>query len=594
MALRELLLSLGVEVDKQGVANADAALGKLKKAAIVAAGAFAAIKAVKGIADTVDGVREMGDEIDKTSQQLGLGVEALQEWRFAAGLAGVGGQEMSNSLGRLQKNAFEASKGNKKLAEDFERLGVSVVDAEGNLKDADTLLTEMSDGFQNLDNDSEKVALSLNLMGRTGRKLLPLFKDGSEGIAAMREEAQDLGGIMGQDLIDATVQLTDDQFRAQQAWQGIKNDIAQAVIPIFIKFSNVMISIAKTIRGPLKAAIQVMRTIFGVFADGAEILNEIFEGLGTALLALVPILATLGIALRIFGAESVLAAAKTAAAWIIAALPFLLIVATIALMLLALEDFIGFMQGKDSLIGRFLDGFRKWVKTMGGVSGAIGAIVEKLFKKIFGLSDETSRKIGGVFAAIAATVKFLFVELPTIIGESLAKAFLFISEWAGDFKDAIVAAIDFVVDAFDELTDAVADAIGEVAEFVGLGGDENVPSDAELRKIDRDRRKQRDKEFEQRVAIFKKLEQEGFGTAAITAETRTHSRGAGLTGIRDEAAAQARFLELQQDINAPLTVNVDARGRETPAAIGNEVAGKVSKAQSNRQIANEFSSAAVR
>ena len=592
MALRELLLSLGVGVDANGVKNADAALGKLKKAAIVTAAAFAAIKAVKGIGSLVDGVRGLGDEIDKTSQQLGLGVEELQEWRFAAGLAGVGGEEMSNSLGRLQKNAFEASKGNKTLAEDFKRLGVNVKDADGNLKNADTLLTEMSDGFQGLDNDSEKVALSLNLMGRTGRKLLPLFKDGSVGIKKMREEAQSLGGVMDQDLINATVKLTDDQFRAQQAWQGVKNDIAGAVIPIFIKWSNAMVSVAKAVRGPLKGAIQVIRTIVEAFTGTMEVLNETFSGLGTAFSALIPILGALGIAMTIFGRKAVVAALRTAAGWALAALPFLLIAALIGLVFLALEDVIVFMKGGDSLIGRFIMGFRKWIKQMGGVGAAIGRIFEILAKRVFGLSDDMSRKVGAVFAAVAAVIEFIFVTIPTVVGESLAAAYLWVVQFAKDFEDAMTAAVDAVIERYEALVDAVADFIEAAAKATGLDSlvDKGAKRDYKQEAIDdRKRKKESAARLSQRIKIFKQLEKEGFGTfTGPQAGQANVARNVGLTGIKDQAAAQARLNQLTQDINAPITVNVDASGQSSPAAIGESVATKVNKVQNTRQSMQGF------
>ena len=587
MALRELLLSLGVEVDKSGVANADSALGKLKKAAVVAAAAFAGLKAVQGIGNLVDGVREMGDEIDKSSKQIGIGVEALQEWRFAAGLAGVAGNEMSNSLGRLQKNAFEAANGNKKMTEDFQKLGISVLDGAGNIKSADTLLTEFADGINGLDNETEKVALSLNLMGRTGKKLLPLFAEGSEGIAKMRQEAQELGGIMGQDLIDATVKLTDDQFRAQQAWQGIKNQIAGAIIPLFIKFANVSIKVGKALAGPVKMAIRTLKFALDVLWNILEFiisgwvqLVEVLGTVGTALLVL-------GAAFLLFGKKAVLTAIRVAAAWVIANLPFILMAALIALMLLALEDFIGFLQGKDSLIGRFIGGFRKWVRQMGGVSAAIGKIMETLFKKIFGLSDETARKIGGVFAAISEVIKFVFVGIPTFLGESLAAAYLWVQKFAQDFEDAMSAAVDAVIDKYNDLVDAVADFIQAAAEATGL--DSFVDKGAQVdRKADmkaqRERAAASKEALRTRVKIFKQLEKEGFGTfTGPQAGQANIARNVGLSGIKDEAAAQARFEQLSQDINAPITVTVDARGATNPAKVGTATANAIDNSAAHRR-----------
>lgn len=587
MALRELLLSLGVEVDQNGVRAADGALSKMKKAAKVAAAAFAALKAFQGINNVVDGVRGMGDELDKTSKQLGISTDALQEWRFAAGLAGVEGNEMSNSLGKLQKNAFEAVKGNKTLREDFRKLGVDLTNANGEVKNGDELLVAMAEGMANLDNDTEKVALSMNLMGRSGRKLLPLLNEGASGIEAMRAEAQSLGGVMSQDLIDATVQLTDDQFRAQQAWQGVKNDIAQALIPAYLALAHATTAVAKAIRGPLKVAFGIFKNIASVFIDGAEELNKIFDGLGTALLALIPILGSLGIAVVLFSKKAVWGAIKTAASWAIAALPFLAIAAIIALLLLAIDDFITFMKGGDSVIGRLVNRFKKWVREMGGITGAVGKMFEMLFKRIFGLSDDTATKVGAVFAALAAVVRAIFVKFPTWLAENLAQLYLDTVQFGEDFKDVIVRAIDFVVGKFEKLTDAVADAIGVVADFVGLG-DEDIEKNA--RAIDRAQAKvqrERKEANEKRVRILQQLEAEGFGTFTRIAETETTAASVGLTGAK--AGAEARFAELNQDIHAPLTVNVDATNRDDAAQVGRVVADKVSKTRDYRQAAQAYS-----
>ena len=176
MALREIGLALGINVDKQGEQAAVGAMDKIKKAAALAAGAFAAFKGAKIIKGIVDEVRVMADEIGKTSTQLGFGVEALQEFRFAADLAGVSGSEFSDTVKKLQKNAFEAADGNIIFAETFKSLGVNVNDSNGELKSGEQLIIEMADGMAGLDNETERVAIAMRLMGRSGGKLCRYFK----------------------------------------------------------------------------------------------------------------------------------------------------------------------------------------------------------------------------------------------------------------------------------------------------------------------------------------------------------------------------------------------------------------------------------
>jgi hypothetical protein len=286
MALREMLLKLGVDVDKKSEQQALSGLDKIKAAAKLVAAAFAAIKSAQVFLAVTDEIRGLADEIDKTSQQLGLSAQALEEFRHAANLSGVAGREMSDTLSKLQKNAFEASTGNKTLAEDFERLGVNVMDANGQVKSAEILVAEMADGFAGLDNETEKVGLSLNLMGRAGRKLLPLLNAGSEGIAEMRQEARDLGGVFGDELIAKSVQLTDDQARLEFAMRGLKAVIATELMPGIIEVTQRMIQFAVSMRGPLSTAIRFVRRIIDGFTQAAVWLSDKWGIVGEMLVGL--------------------------------------------------------------------------------------------------------------------------------------------------------------------------------------------------------------------------------------------------------------------------------------------------------------------
>jgi len=416
MALRELLLKLGIDVDKSGVKNADQSLAKIKKAAIVAGAAFAAIKAVGAIKGVVDDVRAIGDELDKTSKQLGISTQALQEFRFAAGLAGVNGGEFSTSLRFLQKNAFEAARGSKSMEEAFAKAGVSVKDANGQLKNGEQLLIELGDGLAKTTNSTEKVAIAQTLMGRSGAKLLPLFEGGAEGMAKMREEARSLGGVLDQELIDATVQLTDDQFRLEQAWQGVKNEIATQVIPAFLKVTHAMTQIAKMLRGPVSVAFKIISGIFSAIGNIASFLNEKLQGLGTIFGTVATAAGTLGVAMIILGRKSVFAAIRFAAGWIAAAAPILLIMGLIGLLLLIVDDVVTFFKGGDSLTGRFVNAIRKWVRKMGGFTKAVGELFKKFLTDVLGVSEGTAMKMQNAFEAILETIGKIIKGIGTAIG----------------------------------------------------------------------------------------------------------------------------------------------------------------------------------
>lgn len=319
MPLRELLARFGVQFDdtqlKKGISSIDGLAGKMR----AFAGVAAAIAIGRGIANFIDRIRETADELDKTGIQLGIATGDLQAWRFAAGLAGVEGTAFSQSLGILQRNAFEAGRGSTAMADSFRRLGVSVKDSNGNLKDGNTLLTEVGQGLSVLDNDSERVALSLTLMGRSGRQLLPLFTQGAEGVALAREEFERLGGGLSEETIAASVELTDEMTRYDTAMEGVRSTIALAVLPTLNRLAQFFTQVSVKL---------------GELTAGTHAVELVFVTLGVAALAL---------------------AVKMLAAFAAPIAIFLLVAVAVGVVILLLDDLITLFEGGDSVIGDFID-----------------------------------------------------------------------------------------------------------------------------------------------------------------------------------------------------------------------------------------------
>lgn len=448
--LREVLVTLGVEVDKGSEQKVKSSLDRVVGFAKAAAAAFAAFKVGQVAAAFVDEMRGMGDELDKTSIQLGLTTSQLQELRHAANLAGVDGRAFSDSLGRLQKNAFEAAKGNKTLTEDFARLGVTVKDSSGNLKSADVLLAEMAEGISKLDNDSEKVALSLNLMGRAGRKLLPMFTQGAAGVKAARDETKKLGVGLTQDVIDKSVILTDNQARAELAMLSLKNVIARELIPIFNEIALSTIEIASALRGPLMRGVESVKTVFRGLESGLKFITDKFDTFGKTVLALTAIMAGLGVVFMITGKQGFLAGVKAAAGWVLAMAPALLFVALLAAIgaaiFLVIEDLVKMGEGAESVSGTIVEGFNNLVDELGSIPAAIDEMLKTavafwagFFKDTLGLSDSFVENLVATFGELTQTTIAFWTE----VWDSIRAGWNSITSWLASVWQGVVDAIDF-------------------------------------------------------------------------------------------------------------------------------------------------------
>ena len=97
-------------------------------AAATAAIGTAAVAAGKKLWDMASETAKAGDEIDKTSQKLGMSAEAYQEWDYVLGQAGVDITSMTTGLKTMTNQIDDAKNGSVKAQERFAKLGISLND----------------------------------------------------------------------------------------------------------------------------------------------------------------------------------------------------------------------------------------------------------------------------------------------------------------------------------------------------------------------------------------------------------------------------------------------------------------------------------
>lgn len=198
--------------------------------AIAAAGAAATVTAA-AVGGLVKRVTNLADEAGKTAEKLGIGVEFLGEMRHAADLAGVASGALEKSIQGLSRRASEALSGNKEYAQSFADLGVSLTDAQGQLKPTEELMLELADAFSELEDGPGKVALAMDVFGRSGSEMLTLLNQGSDALREQAQEARELGLVFSQDTAAAAARLNDAQTRLQGIVSGIANTLAVELIP---------------------------------------------------------------------------------------------------------------------------------------------------------------------------------------------------------------------------------------------------------------------------------------------------------------------------------------------------------------------------
>jgi hypothetical protein len=246
---------------------------KLTGLAKKAIAAFSAFKLAQFFKNLILEVAELGDQFDKMSKRSGIAAGELQKLGFAAQLSGASISDMETGIKRLQAAQVEAIDGVATYKDEFKRMGVEVKNQDGTIKDTSQLLVEMADGMQNLETDAERTAVAMKLLGRGGAQLIPLLKQGSEAVADMMMEMEQLGGIIDDDLVQASADFVDNQLRVDMVLQGVKNTIAKQVLPFLNKSTEGFVEWWK-ING------QIIRQKVGNTIKG---IGRVLKGVGTAI-----------------------------------------------------------------------------------------------------------------------------------------------------------------------------------------------------------------------------------------------------------------------------------------------------------------------
>ena len=120
------------------------------------------------------------DELNTMSKVYSIGTGELQKYSAAADLVDVSTEDIAKSHIKLEKQMMSASKGTGASAEAFEKLNVSVTNADGSLRDGDAVWQDTIKALGLMENETERDAIAMQLMGKSAANLNPLIEDGGE------------------------------------------------------------------------------------------------------------------------------------------------------------------------------------------------------------------------------------------------------------------------------------------------------------------------------------------------------------------------------------------------------------------------------
>lgn len=198
--------------------------------ALFGAGGAGAITSAYALAKSA---ADVGAELTEMSGKLGIGVETLQEYRFAAKMSGVEIAAFDKGVEKIGINAVEASKGNKQLAAAFKTLGVRVKGTKGQMRSTEEILDDTMLALSRIKDPLKRNQLAFKLFGKSGVELVKMLGDGADGLRDLREEARRTGNVMSEDAAAAGDELGDRIDALMERVTGLKNLLGVQLIPVF-------------------------------------------------------------------------------------------------------------------------------------------------------------------------------------------------------------------------------------------------------------------------------------------------------------------------------------------------------------------------
>lgn len=165
-AAAEQVKQLGTNLESAGQA-----LMPLSAAGAAVAGGIGALAYKSG---------QAADDLNTLSKVTGISTTELQKYNAAADLVDVSTEAIAKSHMKLSKNMAAAANGSKSQAAAFEQLGVKVTNADGSLRDSDAVFQDVITALGGMQNETERDALAMQLMGKSAMELNPLIEDQGE------------------------------------------------------------------------------------------------------------------------------------------------------------------------------------------------------------------------------------------------------------------------------------------------------------------------------------------------------------------------------------------------------------------------------
>lgn len=242
------------------------------------------------------------DDLNTLSKQTGLTTEEIQKMQYASDLIDVSFDDIAGALRKMKGNLDGHP-------ETWERLGVSVTNADGSMRDVNDIFHDVIGALSQVENGTERDQLAMDIFGKSADSLAGIIDDGGAALDDFGQKAEDAGLILEQSTLDKLNETNDtlDELKANLgATAGaIGADIAQTLAPALEDIAEHVKNVTGALRDLSPEQTTALLAVAGVVAVVAPVLiviGQLISAVGAIAGALAPVIAAIGAFAAAFGA----------------------------------------------------------------------------------------------------------------------------------------------------------------------------------------------------------------------------------------------------------------------------------------------------
>lgn len=255
------------------------------------------------------------DSIQDIADRTNSSTEAVSRLAYAAKLSASSIEDVEAANKVLTRSTLAAIDGSEDQSNAFKKLGIDAKEFIG--LNIDEKFFRIAQALDNIDDEAEKAKFVATLFGKQASTMLPLLKEGANGMRNMFDEAEKLGAVISSDDGKKAAKMMDDLDRVMTSLKSTVIEVALAVLTLgdstdggletlllYLKLARDWIKENKK----LVATIAIVGVVLLVIGGILVVLGLAISAIGVAIAAFVKVVVIIGAMLAIVSVKGLVLA----------------------------------------------------------------------------------------------------------------------------------------------------------------------------------------------------------------------------------------------------------------------------------------------